>query len=552
MKKIIISAFFTFLSTTSFAQLSPTIAWTYSLNSAVFGSAASADLDKDGKPEIVFAAYNNDGRVHCLNAEDGSVKWTYNIGGCGDVALNIYDLDGDDTLDVFVNGSCNPSAFCINGLTGALTWSVPSGGGDSPPTIADIDNDGKPEIVFGNFSGQIRILNGENGSLNKNIQVTNSTIQTDPVLVDVNNDGNLDIIVANHFNNTGYYTYCYDYLTSTTHWINYHQDTVSTYYAYHGGALADIDKDGKKEYVIGANNGLVRALNVEDGSVLWSIPNPSSSVMGAISIADVNNDDTLDVIYHRGNANNSIVVANGLTGQVKWSYPVMAGAFRGSAVTDLNGNGKLDLVSGHYMGKIHAVEPFTGLLWTVDLWPLFPQTLPYLMTDNGPLVDDFDGDGTLDVFVAAGYSTYSVNPNSIGRAYMIKGNTGTCPSWKMFRYDQNRTGYLPKADIDAMCGISTNLSSDNTTHAEFKGISPNPFTNQISIPTSSFGNNPVKLSVYHVNGQLIYEEVFQQNVSATNDNNIQVSLPIKNAGIYIYRLQHGNTIYNGKLLKTGD
>ncbi len=531
------------------AQITPSIAWTYSLNSAVFGSAASADIDKDGKSEIVFAAYNNDGRVHCLNAEDGSLKWTYNISGCGDVAISIYDLDGDDTLDVFVNGSCNPSAFCINGLTGALTWSVPSGGGDSPPTIADIDNDGKPEVVFGNFSGQIRILNGEDGSLNKNIQVISSTIQTDPVLVDINNDGNLDIIVANHFNNTGYYTYCYDYVTSTTHWVNFHADNVSTYYAYHGGALADIDKDGKMEYVIGANNGLVRALNVENGSVLWSIPNPSSSVMGAISIADVNNDDTLDVIYHRGDANNSIVVANGLTGQVKWSYPVMAGAFRGSAVSDLNGNGKLDLVSAHYMGKIHAVEPFSGLLWTLDLWPLFPQTLPYLMTDNGPLVDDFDGDGFLDVFVAAGYSTYSVNPNSIGRAYMIKGNTGTCPTWTMYRHDQNRSGYISANEINTQCSIINGIKEKEISGIQVK-VSPQPFIDRTEISISGLNAKKATLSIRDLQGRLVDIKTAEQLQQKGGDLFWEWNSEKVNEGLYLYQIKDGNNSVQGKLIKS--
>lgn len=530
------------------AQITPSIAWTYSLNSAVFGSAASADIDKDGKSEIVFAAYNNDGRVHCLNAEDGSLKWTYNISGCGDVAISIYDLDGDDTLDVFVNGSCNPSAFCINGLTGALTWSVPSGGGDSPPTIADIDNDGKPEIVFGNFSGQIRILNGEDGSLNKNIQVISSTIQTDPVLVDVNNDGNLDIIVANHFNNTGYYTYCYDYVTSTTHWVNFHADNMSTYYAYHGGALADIDKDGKMEYVIGANNGLVRALNVENGSVLWSISNPSASVMGAISIADVNNDDTLDVIYHRGDANNSIVVANGFTGQVKWSYPVMAGAFRGSAVSDLNGNGKLDLVSAHYMGKIHAVEPFSGLLWTLDLWPLFPQTLPYLMTDNGPLVDDFDGDGFLDVFVAAGYSTYSVNPNSIGRAYMIKGNTGTCPPWTMYRHDHNRSGYISANEVNTQCSIINGVKEKELIGMNVK-VSPQPFIDKTEISVSGLNTKKATLSIRDLQGRLVAVKTAEQLQQKGSDFFWEWNSEKVEQGIYLYQIEDGSIQLNGKLFK---
>src|SRR5574337_1038542 len=117
------------------AQFTPTILWHYDMPAPSFGSAASADLDKDGFYEIVFSTYTADGKLHCLNAENGTQRWEYNIGGCGDAAPIIYDVDNDDTLDVIVNGSCNPTIFCINGYNGHLKWSKSSGGGDSPPTI---------------------------------------------------------------------------------------------------------------------------------------------------------------------------------------------------------------------------------------------------------------------------------------------------------------------------------------------------------------------------------------------------------------------------------
>jgi outer membrane protein assembly factor BamB len=149
--------FFQGLLSLAYAQY-PTLNWQYNTNAPAFGSAAAADMDGDGFYEIVFTTYTNDGRAHCLNAEDGSVSWIYDIAGCGDVAPVIYDVDNDDTLDVIVNGSCNPTIFCINGQTGQLKWSMPSGGGDSPPTIADIDHDSIPEILFCNFSLKINYI----------------------------------------------------------------------------------------------------------------------------------------------------------------------------------------------------------------------------------------------------------------------------------------------------------------------------------------------------------------------------------------------------------
>src|ERR1700741_1810957 len=145
------------------------IKWEYYTGAPSFGSAAAADLDKDGFYEIVFTTYTNDGRLHCLNSENGTARWIYDIGGCGDVSPIIFDVDNDDTLDLIANGACNPTMFCVNGFTGALKWSVPSGGGDSPPTIADMDHDNTWEILCCNFNCEIRSLNGENGNTDKNI-----------------------------------------------------------------------------------------------------------------------------------------------------------------------------------------------------------------------------------------------------------------------------------------------------------------------------------------------------------------------------------------------
>ena len=212
MKRLSLFVFLVSLSGVYALAQVPSIKWDYDTGAPAFGSAAAADLDQDGSYEIVFTTYTNDGRAHCLNAEDGSIHWIYDIGGCGDVAPLIYDVNQDDTLDVIINGSCNPTMFCINGMTGKLLWSVPSGGGDSPPVVADLDHDSLPEIAFGNFNGQIRILNGEDGSTAQQIQADPNfgPLQTAPSLVDVNQDGRLDIIAASYFNTDSLYVWAFD------------------------------------------------------------------------------------------------------------------------------------------------------------------------------------------------------------------------------------------------------------------------------------------------------------------------------------------------------
>lgn len=465
-----------------FAQF-PNVKWQYALPAPSFGSAASADLDKDGKPEIVFTTYTNDGKAHCLNGEDGSPLWVTDIGGCGDVAPLIVDADGDDTLDVIVNGSCNPEIFCINGYTGQIKWRQPSGGGDSPPTAADMDGDGKLEILYCNFSGDLRIINGEDGSVNKIIPVDphQGPIQTEPTLVDLNQDGKLDIIIASHYNTSGLYVWAYNYQTADTFWTHYESDT-STYNAYHGGAVADIDQDGKPEYVIGSNNGKVKAFNTEDGSLLWMRPIPLSN-MAAISMADLDGNGSIEVVVTNNdwvNLDERIWILNGMDGSMGWSLPTAFSSFRGCAIGDINGNDTLDLVAGFSMGDVMAVEPWTGQIWQLNIGPYLPSGLPYYEADHGPLIADFDQNGTMDVFITGGYGTYTPDSQNVGKAFLIEAGIGTCPQWLSFRRDVFRSGFLDWVKEDSICNPVTGISGEvggNSLPALF----PNPANEKLHV-----------------------------------------------------------------------
>jgi len=56
----------------------PQILWWYDLKAPSFGSAAFGDIDGDGKLEIVFGTYFNDENIYALNADSGSLLWSYN------------------------------------------------------------------------------------------------------------------------------------------------------------------------------------------------------------------------------------------------------------------------------------------------------------------------------------------------------------------------------------------------------------------------------------------------------------------------------------------
>jgi outer membrane protein assembly factor BamB len=406
------------------------ILWWYNLSAPSFGSAAANDIDGDNKPEIVFGTYFNDENIYALNAEDGSLLWKYNTGGCNDASPVIYDVDLDGELEVIIPASSPYMVYCFNGLTGDVEWSRSTGYPnciDSPPAIADVDNDLKPEIILGTFYGYVFCLNGEDGSIywQKNFG-SDSYIQSCPDILDLDLDGQLDIVVAQFAGDCRVYA-----LKGDDGSVLWYSDLPQDY-MYHGGSFADIDEDGKPEIVIGCYDNTIYVFNGEDGSLEWDYTS-SYYIAAPTSIADLNNDGHLEIVF----ASNNILVVLSHTGSLLWSYPTGGSIFRGASIADVDGDGTLDVCFGSSDGILRVLNGDNGQeVWTYNLQSHYGNTFNI---DNAPIICDFDNDGKLDIFVVGGYGTSSPSTNNHGRAYALSAGDGTGPGWPMFRHDERHS-----------------------------------------------------------------------------------------------------------------
>ena len=528
MQKVILSVIgiiFSFLISEIHTQ-TPAIKWTFDTKSFSAGQTAAADIDGDGMLELVFGCYRNDGGIYALNSEDGTLLWSYfphtpPREGCNDVAPIIYDVDMDGQLDVIVPSSCTNKTVCLNGVTGTKKWEVTTRGSDSPPTIADIDNDGKPEILHGEFGGWVRCLNGEDGSKLWDLAVnTNSWVQTAPTIVDLNNDGQLDFVVGTwHFNKKDS-IYAFDGKTRDRLW------TIPVHdWMYHGTAVADFDNDKNPELLIGSYNDTLYCINGENGTIDWKYHANGSYIGCPVTIGDIDNDGECEIVLTSWYK----VIALTDKGKLKWQYnmPDYDSNFRGVVLADINNDQYLDVIFGTDAGKFIGLNGNNGtLIFRMDIAANYGNS-DYGI-DNAPVISDFNKDGSLDAFFVGGWGILSPTiDNNFGRAYMVTIGKGNGPDWLMFQRDIRRQS--------SMCYDYTSGSFASFENHEVL-LYPNPSSGLVAID-SDFSS--AEIQVYDFAGRKITDQFITNGKSELN---------IPHRGIYLIRIKSDNKIITKKII----
>jgi hypothetical protein len=194
------------------AQFSPVLEWSWT-NSTVPGfedylnvmnTPSVIDLTGDNIPEVVFGATNSTGGglvevgvLRALNGTDGSELFTVTdsslrINTASSVATG--DIDGDGLPEIIANDIANQLiAFESDGT---FKWRSPTleAVNWGAPAIADLDEDGNPEIVIGrqvlNSDGTLRWTGtGGRGS--------QGNVGPLSLLSDIDLDGMLEVVAGN-------------------------------------------------------------------------------------------------------------------------------------------------------------------------------------------------------------------------------------------------------------------------------------------------------------------------------------------------------------------
>jgi hypothetical protein len=286
-----------------------------------------------------------------------------------------------------------------------MTRTLPAGRGPTSVAVADINGDGKVDLICANdLTNTLTVLtNNGSGSFGSNatLAVENNTMYAVYVVAaDVNNDGNMDLISAN-WNPSGKGTLTVltnngDGVFGSNATLNVDTEPICV-------AAADINGDGNPDLIsLSLNAGTLTVLtnNGSGGFGLNATIPLVSTVNYWVVAADVNDDSKPDLIIANtggsGSGHTLTILTNNGSGVFRFNATLTTGYGPGSvAAADVNGDGKLDLISANCIANTLTVLTNNGS-------GVFGSNAT-LNVGNGPhsvVAADIDGDGKLDLISA--------------------------------------------------------------------------------------------------------------------------------------------------------
>lgn len=409
---------------------------------------------------LLMVVLNGTVPVRILGFDRPILKWEN--GGCYSswcekgwyASPAVADLDGNGRSEII---GAAYTIFVLNGSDGTLLWSHDPEGGRVWPgvVVADIENDGDLEIVTAHGAGHLHVMDHTGAKVWSRRPVTNELRGL--AVSDIDGDQRQEIVVTGAvYGEVNTWVYEHDGALRGG-WPQLRNASGYAYGVFNdNAAIGDLDGDGVVEIVVPSDvhyicaytpNGLPVNAHPMFGAKAWGAVGVWESLdtelrgwgrcdgvraesyrtnfaHGAAVIADMDGDGVNEVIAtgnvydcatgHPPGQYNGVYLFNKdrsrfQSGGFDWraapidtgtplseDYHIIESAQPNPVVADLDGDGRLEILFSSYDGRVHAY-------WLDKTehgnWPfsVYDANLGYLQFASEPVVADLDNDGRAEV-----------------------------------------------------------------------------------------------------------------------------------------------------------
>ena len=375
------------------------------------------NINTDDAAIIIFVAYGNASTaLVAVRGDTGEVifKTALNLLyrsstlGAGDIdndgILELIGVNIDrDGIIVFEHDGTIKYEASIHATATGSGWSY-------PPTIADLDGDGTPEILVAGS-----VLDAAGNTLWQTSQATN--VWGAPIVADIDNDGDMEVITGG---------IVFDAITGAVIW-----DSPVSRNKRFFSAIANLDQDDEAELIF-VSVGKIYAFE-HTGVEIWRASLVGGGRGGAPTIGQV---DGVTVIGVAGANTYDVYRSDGV---LLWSQPIVdnSSSATGSSMFDFNGDDRVEIAYGDER-NFRIYDGATG-----DILLQIPN-ISHTSTEY-PVVADINGDQEAEILVVQNNRTVGLRAFSGVQPWV-----NTRSIWNQYGYNINNiddNGHIPANPI---------------------------------------------------------------------------------------------------------
>jgi FG-GAP-like repeat len=328
------------------------------------------DFDNDGMEELIIAEAGN--YIWAFDVDIELPKWSLAVEQIDTIAIGDSDLDGVDELILGEKSWGDVISYDLT--TQAQNWKI-----DNPEfgitslLVADVDNDGAAEVVWGS---------GANSTGPDFLHVGNPATETiewvsldyfgpftDPLLGDVDGDGIAEVVFASLQADAGFIAHSGRIVVlDQANNVPFVSPDSQRGDEIHNLRLIDVDGDGDQEILVAwgtPNDGLIEIYDFSLGGIFTKIWDSNVFIDGApfysVDACDLDGDGTIEIIGGGGSvATNTdgtfVYVYDFASGNQKW-HTVHMGALWDHVTEidhgDFDGDGQLEIAAMLENGSVY-------------------------------------------------------------------------------------------------------------------------------------------------------------------------------------------------------